>query len=126
MTEKPKEVKRRTPPVPVQVLERHNKSVLVQWNEGTNTEPDIKRGTIPREMVVEDQVARATLDAALPYGEDWAAVFPTITLEPEAISKGLRTRGVFTLDDLARGSNVVQRVLFELCGIRDIVRKAKE
>ena len=126
MTDKPKEVKRRTPPVPVQVLERHNKSVLVQWNEGTNTDPDIKRGTIPREMVVEDQVARATLDAALPYGEDWAALLPTITLEPEAFSRRLHARGVFTLDEWARGSNVIMRVLFELCGIRDITRKAKE
>ena len=126
MTEETKERPRRKPPVSVQVLERHNKSVLVQWNEGTNTKPDIKRGIIPREMVVDGMVARATLDAALTYGEDWATVFPTLTIEPEAMSKALRARGVFTLDDLARGSNVVQRVLFELCGIRDIVRKAKE
>jgi len=128
VTEEKKPERKMPPPqmVAVQVLERRGKSALVQWNEGTNAEPDIRRGYVPDKALGNGEVEDKVLAKAAPYGRDWAKVFRTITIEPAELDRAIRARGVFTLDDLARGSATMQRVLFELAGIRDVIRKAKE
>ena len=127
--ERTEEAPRRRAPrmVPVRIVERTGQNAaLVQWNQGTEEEPEFARGYIPMDQIKDEQASERALKAAAPYAVDWAKMSDGVTLSPEELRRGLWNASVYTLDDLALKHQVVRNVLYRLCGMGDMIRKAKE
>ena len=116
--------------IPVQIVEERGESALVQWIEedGIGGEANVRRGYIPLALAKEGGVSEDALAASAPYGVDWTRAFKDISLSSELIDQTLRLHGVFTLEDLSRGTLLVGRILYGLCDVADTIRavKAKE
>jgi hypothetical protein len=95
--QKPKPKPKRRKLVEVYVVSQKGGSALVQWGPPE----DRHRGYIPAEEVEGGKVAKAVLDAAIPYGLPWEELVDLSDLTPEKFACELRRAGVWTLEDLA-------------------------
>ena len=126
--EEPVKPPRKAKLVSITIVEHRGASALVQWNVGTPAAPDVRRGYVPFVVAKEGAAPEAALEAAAPYGLDWERVFKDRTITASEFSRALRTKGIFTLEDLSHATVHVGKLLYNLLDIAGVIRsqKAKE
>jgi hypothetical protein len=91
----------RTPKeVEVRVVRQERDLMLVDWNDGTRS----KRAWVTPDMVVTKTDNVATVrdpNAGQPYGVDWSRLVELETT-PTTVENELKSRGIWTLEDLRR------------------------
>lgn len=115
--EKKEEKKERKPKqIAVKVVESKGKSALVQWRDGD----DLRRAYVPADKVtVADEGARCdedTLKAGIPYGVPWEELIK-FDIDPAAIARELRLRGIWTSRDLEMNPKALRRAVDEATGL---------
>lgn len=102
--------KKRRKMIKVRIVERRGPSVLVEWDVGD----DWRRAFIPTDVLEEDECDADELEAGIQYGEPWEKYADVSGITPEAIGKGLRRRGIWTVDDMERNIMTASKAIAAL------------
>lgn len=90
--------------IKVNVVEKNDKVILVEWIEDRKT----CRGVVPVSTLLDGSVALEELHRALPYGEDWEAAMDLHT-SIKSVAEQLRRSNIWTKDDLMNKIRDAQR-----------------
>lgn len=90
--------------VKVEVIEKNDKVILVEWIGDGRT----CRGVVPVSTLLDSSVTLEELHSALPYGEDWEAAMDLHTCS-SAVAEQLRRSGIWTKSDLMNKIREAQR-----------------
>lgn len=87
---------------------------LIEWNDGV-----LRRGVIPDELVMGNQVDDSCISLAVPYGVDFEAGLQQYVsvVTPETLTNALHNYGIWTMDDVSANPAKVQSALMSLYGI---------
>lgn len=78
----------------VTIIKQDGLAAIVEYVE--NSMP--KRAIVPASEVINNSVPDDVLEAAIPYGVEWAELVQ-IDVTPDAICRHLRNRGIWTFED---------------------------
>ena len=97
----------------VTILESRGPSLLVEWTQDERT----YRAILPKDAIRDGEIDDEEAAKGIAYGLDYEQLI-AITVTPEQIATALRARGYWTVEDLERNWDKVQRV-FALAVYRD-------
>ena len=108
----PKEKKPKAVLVQVSRIAHNAESVLVEWVDRGKP----IRGWLPKDAVINNEVEKAVLAAATPYGVPWEEMkLPAI--DPEELALNLRNAGIWTKQDLDTKRQTALGALLKTAGI---------
>lgn len=80
----------------VKVIKIKGQAALIEWEEDGAP----KRGTLPSELMMGDEVHREDLSMVAPYGIPWGAMLGAIEVTPDQIEDALHREGIWSGEDL--------------------------
>jgi len=108
--------------IPVKQIREQGDVVLVEW---LDEEQRYHRASVPKKALSRGE---CDLNAGIPYGEAWErAHLPAV--DPVQVANELRRHGIWTADDLLRGSTSVRAALQRLYvvpALKVLIQEAKK